>query len=606
MNNQKKIAIFNGFPFHYEMFGYVIHFCKKNSYILTIYTEGFSHYNWFDYYKKIFTDETFDFQIKYYIYFENERYQYDYIFILTDDDPRFKNEWVNNKTICVDHSISIRRNNELLYHISTRPFNIIVKDWALPCFPIIKSSDKINIINNFNNENNIHIAMIGGHSVIQYNVNVINRIKSKNENYKIVLHAISRRMTINMFNNLKDNIELKIYNGLDTFEMMKLLEKCSYFLTDVDNNWDHVMGFSMSGGVPLAFSNLLSLIISKPNNSIYKFTNSIEFEMDGNDDIILPEIKNEPDKENIFELIEKERAELIEMFGIRIKDFMLSCETPSDSASEVFSDTPDVFLFRKCESYQHDNKNTALIVEPRFLKKMPKLLNEYARILGNTWVIVFYCGKDLKQKWEQLLINDHSEYAALEIRELDTKNMNFNDYNNFIKKRELWESLYGEFVLIFQSDTMIKNVEPYTITNYIKLNKSYIGSNMFYMWNELTRENIFKQYKNFNGGLSLRKKEDMIKIIDTFGIEDTNPISSDLKTDAEDVYFTIGSYKLNLPVGDDEFCSHFGIHTIYHDDFFGIHKSAWFPKNELLAKYPDLDDLCYLESIQQSDFITEI
>jgi hypothetical protein len=44
--------------------------------------------------------------------------------------------------------------------------------------------------------------------------------------------------------------------------------------------------------------------------------------MDGNDDIILPEIMNEDGKENTFELIEKERFKLIEMFDIHIKDFM--------------------------------------------------------------------------------------------------------------------------------------------------------------------------------------------------------------------------------------------------------------------------------------------
>lgn len=322
MNSQKKIAIFNGFSFHYELFGYILHFCKNNSCKLTIYTDFADNHNWFEYYKKVFINETFDFQIKHHVNFENERSRYDYIFLITDDDPKFKNEWVNKKTICIDHHVNIRRDNEFLYHISSRPFNNNVRDWALPCFPIIQSLDKINIINNFNNENNIHIVIIGGHSVKQYNVNVINRIKPKNKNYKIVLHAVSRKMTINMFNNLKDHIELHIYNKLDTFEMMKLLEKCSYFLTDVDSNMDHITGRSMSGGIPLSFSNLLPLIISKHSNSIYKFTNSIEFDMDGNDDIILPEIMNEDGKENTFELIEKERAELIEMFDIHIKDFM--------------------------------------------------------------------------------------------------------------------------------------------------------------------------------------------------------------------------------------------------------------------------------------------
>ena len=32
------IAAFNCFPFHYEMFGYIIHYCKENNMDLTIFT----------------------------------------------------------------------------------------------------------------------------------------------------------------------------------------------------------------------------------------------------------------------------------------------------------------------------------------------------------------------------------------------------------------------------------------------------------------------------------------------------------------------------------------------------------------------------------------
>ena len=64
--------------------------------------------------------------------------------------------------------------------------------------------------------------------------------------------------------------------------------------------------------------------------------------------------------------------------------------------------------------------------------------------------------------------------------------------------------------------TYILNVSPYTIDYFMNMNKSYIGGNMESEWKELIRENIYPKYINFNGGLSLRKRLDMIEIINTF------------------------------------------------------------------------------------------
>jgi len=37
----KNIAIFNSFPFHYEMFGYIIFYCYANKYNLLIFFKYF-------------------------------------------------------------------------------------------------------------------------------------------------------------------------------------------------------------------------------------------------------------------------------------------------------------------------------------------------------------------------------------------------------------------------------------------------------------------------------------------------------------------------------------------------------------------------------------
>ena len=68
-----NIAIFNSFSFHYEMFGYVIDYCKKNSINLDIYTNMSSDLGWFDFYKSIFSINIIDY--KNFLYDNNYQYQ---------------------------------------------------------------------------------------------------------------------------------------------------------------------------------------------------------------------------------------------------------------------------------------------------------------------------------------------------------------------------------------------------------------------------------------------------------------------------------------------------------------------------------------------------
>jgi hypothetical protein len=233
--------------------------------------------------------------------------------------------------------------------------------------------------------------------------------------------------------------------------------------------------------------------------------------------------------------------------------------------------------------------NTALIVEPRDMKRIPLILNHVLFTLGSNWKIVFYCGLGLKAKWISIVNKE------IEIRELPVNNFTACTYSDFLKSKELWNSLYGDFVLVFQTDAWIINEPPYTIDYFLSRNKSYIGGNMCYKWCVLE----FKtSYSNYNGGLSLRKRKDMLYIIEKFPpvktlenppenikIEDSPPIEAL----AEDAYFVKGCYLLNLDLGNtDEHFNHFALHTIFYQSAFGVHKPSWFVKQELIKLHPEI------------------
>jgi len=233
--------------------------------------------------------------------------------------------------------------------------------------------------------------------------------------------------------------------------------------------------------------------------------------------------------------------------------------------------------------------NTALIVEPRDMKRIPLIINHFHFTLGTRWKIVFYCGAGLKSKWISRVNKE------VEIRELSINNLNAQGYSDLLKSKDLWSSLYGDFVLVFQTDAWIMNEPPFTIDYFISRNKSYIGGNMSYRWDQVEARTPFY---NFNGGLSLRKRNDMLKVIEAFPPIKTldNPPDGTSKENlppiegtAEDVYFVLGCYNLQMDVGDtDEQCNQFALHTIFYPRAFGVHKPSWFVRQELVKLHPEI------------------
>jgi beta-1,4-mannosyl-glycoprotein beta-1,4-N-acetylglucosaminyltransferase len=124
----------------------------------------------------------------------------------------------------------------------------------------------------------IHIAVGGGLDCI-LNYEAINRLYSS---VPLHVHFIGRKI-IDLRPKIKEDIVVHLHEKNDTQDMIELLKKCDYVMTDLLKKNES----SMSGSVPLAFSTLTTLIMSKQNNRIYGFKNVVEFELNADDRIAL-------------------------------------------------------------------------------------------------------------------------------------------------------------------------------------------------------------------------------------------------------------------------------------------------------------------------------
>ena len=257
-----KIALFNGFAFHYEMIGYLIEYCVSRDIQLDIYSETVNNMDWLKFYLLTFPKNSFKLKkIQDYITRNNH---YTKVILLTDDDFHFKNEWINEKVICIDHD-EYNRREKINNHIGTRFYPIRPNlDWALQVYKIIDIKEKIRISNN-------NIVVIGN-NVRYFNPEYITKIKNF-EKYNFIF--IDRDIHTYLDVKFKTLSNITIYNKLSTIDMIKVLKENSYvFLSDIEDKKSE----RISASIPLALNCLCTMIMPKGMNDYYNFKSAIEYE----------------------------------------------------------------------------------------------------------------------------------------------------------------------------------------------------------------------------------------------------------------------------------------------------------------------------------------
>ena len=237
-----KLAIFNSLPFHYEVFGYILNFAKENKIDTDIFTNDVNNLNWIDFYKSQFTNVSF----KSYTQFncDNEGI-YRYIFVTTDDDPRFNSNWISDKVISINHTNVIR--NKIKFSINIANLINSNLDYSFPCYPYVSISEK---------KQNKSVCIIGNG---KYLYNVINKL---NCDEPITLN-IMKRACSEVFDTslLKPGFIVNVKLNLPAVEMLEVLKNSSYVLLNATYNQAHEECRTSSGSIGLALTTLCKYMI---------------------------------------------------------------------------------------------------------------------------------------------------------------------------------------------------------------------------------------------------------------------------------------------------------------------------------------------------------
>ena len=236
-----KLALFNGLPFHYEMYNYILDFCKEKGIQIDCYTNRHNDLGWLDYYSK-----TYDI-VRWYNIMEFNPNNYDYIFLITDDDSNY-NYFLNfaSKTIVIEHSTSQRFTLTPHSFIQTRQFKLRSppsdpNTWVMPLWNnrIYKKYDKLTVLS---------VGLSCRYAALE-------GIFSNFQDIDFIL--VDRNIDIHdtSCNNTEKNKNIKKYKALFAEKLIELASKAHYILFFMVKSLpDHHLHTILSASFPLGYS----------------------------------------------------------------------------------------------------------------------------------------------------------------------------------------------------------------------------------------------------------------------------------------------------------------------------------------------------------------
>ena len=238
----------------------------------------------------------------------------------------------------------------------------------------------------------------------------------------------------------------------------------------------------------------------------------------------------------------------------------------------------------------------AVLVEFRCFPHIEFIIRNNILKLGNKWSHTVVCG-NINYDFVKNICEQIS--PKIKVIHLNYGNLTPSQYSELLCTVDFWNLFHGKKILIYQEDSIIfkNNIDHF-------LYFDYIGA----PWYENKNDN---KSSVGNGGISLRTKDVMIKIIKTKKVIDTEFNSDTLKYmittsssfPPEDVYFTKNMEDLNIGIlADRDSAFKFSTESIFNENSFAGHNfwhndPQW--KNRLkkhnVVKFRDNSELESLE-----------
>tara|TARA_A100001011_G_C14015851_1_gene717370 strand:- start:48 stop:779 length:732 start_codon:yes stop_codon:yes gene_type:complete len=204
------------------------------------------------------------------------------------------------------------------------------------------------------------------------------------------------------------------------------------------------------------------------------------------------------------------------------------------------------------------SENALVIVEPRCHQNLAFCIKN-ACYYCRGWSLYIFHSKSNREFVEKILGNKKDNVNLIEFC---SDNITRNEYSSLLCSVDFWIKIKATNILIFQTDVHIRRfgVEEFLKYDYVgapwKRNKIMFNSDI----------------RVGNGGLSLRKKWQMIKIITKCSRKN---YLKHFTIQNEDLYFAYYAKKLGLKVPHQNEAMKFSVERVYYNDPIGTHQAVY-------------------------------
>eukprot|EP00668_Euglena_longa_P014079 GGOE01018049.1.p1 GENE.GGOE01018049.1~~GGOE01018049.1.p1 ORF type:complete len:255 (+),score=69.38 GGOE01018049.1:67-831(+) len=210
-----------------------------------------------------------------------------------------------------------------------------------------------------------------------------------------------------------------------------------------------------------------------------------------------------------------------------------------------------------CFSAEGVGLDTAVIVEVRRHPLLVPVVHHMLQHIPNSTIVQVFHGP----RNEQTLRSNFREalrVGRVVLTRLNHTNMDIPMYNDLFYSVDFWEGCIGERIVVFQTDSAVCSLSPYSWADFLDPRWDFIGPPFRLQWKS----------KHQNGGFSLRRKSKMILALQKL----SRTAAGDLN---EDRFFSLYAAKQGIvrpaPL---KVARKFAVETLFYASPFAIHK-AW-------------------------------
>jgi len=184
------------------------------------------------------------------------------------------------------------------------------------------------------------------------------------------------------------------------------------------------------------------------------------------------------------------------------------------------SSTHNDYLYSESAFNGTIGNKVAVMVESRFRTPLVPLIIHFSIVLGPDWPIIIYTSAESESSFfSSVALSRYLDTGLIQVRILPQTVLftSPSSFTDFMVTPWLWEHLApAENILLFQSDSMICANAARSIDDYFEYD--FVG---FHRENQGDRDKQGQLDKMYTGGLSLRKRSTILRVLEIWDFEDT-------------------------------------------------------------------------------------